>query len=176
MKFLGSIRDHSGMVPGASGHRKTFKNLQIFPWEGLGASGKNLKNSSENIVLNDFLDLFFQIFPCWRMYCPCGGTRGFFFSLNKRYAHDSQSRYCSRVITAHAEKPANLRHRRKVFFQFCFSIFSKSYRQNLMILKIAKENQQSFQNLASDLGLVGYTYEFFGKQVELLGIIFEKFS
>ena len=28
------------MVPGASEHRKTLKNLQIFPWEGLGASGK----------------------------------------------------------------------------------------------------------------------------------------
>ena len=76
MMFPKFIQDHSGMVPGASGHRKTFKNLQIFPWEGLGASGKNPKNSSENIVLNDFLDLFFQIFPCWRMYCPCGGTRG----------------------------------------------------------------------------------------------------
>ena len=79
MKFPKFIQDHSAMIPGAPEHRKTFKNLQIFPWEGLGASGKNLKKSSENIVLNDFLDVFFQIFPCWRMYCPCGGTRGPFF-------------------------------------------------------------------------------------------------
>ena len=76
MKSPKSIQDHSGMVPGAPGHQKTFKNLQIFPWEGLGASGKNLKKSSENIVLNDFLDVFFQIFPCWRMYCPCGSLSG----------------------------------------------------------------------------------------------------
>ena len=82
MNLPKSIQNHSGMVPGASGHCKTFKNLQIFSWESLGASGKNLKKSSENIVLNDFLDLFFQIFPCWRMYCPCGGTRGHFLHSN----------------------------------------------------------------------------------------------
>ena len=84
MKFLKFIQDHSGMVPGASGHRKTFKNLQIFPWESLGASGKNLKNSSENIVLNDFLDLFFKFFHAGACIVPAGGLE-VFFSLNKRF-------------------------------------------------------------------------------------------
>ena len=144
MKLPKFIQDHSGMVPGASGHRKTFKNLQIFPWEGLGASGKNLKNSSENIVLNDFLDVFFQIFPCWRMYCPCGGTRGLSFHWKHGSWHnfrsDSWNRY-DRVITAHAEKSPNLWHRRKFLFQFFFVIFWKFNRWNLMILKIVKENQ-----------------------------------
>ena len=60
-------------------HSKIFKSsLGKAP----GASGKNPKKSSENIVLNDFLDLFFQIFPCWRMYCPCGRPRGLFLSLH----------------------------------------------------------------------------------------------
>lgn len=42
-----------------------------------------------------------------------------------------------------------------------------------MIRKSSGCFELSFQNLASDLGLVGYTYEFFGKKVKLLGIIFQ---
>ena len=59
--------------------------------------------------------------------------------FKKWSSSDSWSRY-DRVITAHAEKSPNLRHRRKFLFQFCFVIFSKSNRWNLMILKIVKEN------------------------------------
>ena len=43
MKSPKSIQDHSGMVPGAPGYQKTFKNLWIFPWEAWGFRKKSEK-------------------------------------------------------------------------------------------------------------------------------------
>ena len=71
-----------GVSPKVQDIRKPSKIFKSCLGKAPGASGKNPKKSSENIVLNDFLDLFFQIFPCWRMYCPCGGTRGHFLHSN----------------------------------------------------------------------------------------------
>ena len=77
-----SSRIIPGSFPELQGIKKPSKIFKSSFGKAPGASGKNPKKSSENIVLNDFLDLFFQIFPCWRMYCPCGGPRGPSLSLN----------------------------------------------------------------------------------------------
>ena len=60
--------------------KKHEKSSQRWFWKRPERHWKIFKKSSENIVLNDFLDLFFQIFPCWRMWYPCGGTRGPLFN------------------------------------------------------------------------------------------------
>ena len=74
--FSNSSRIIPGSFPELQGIKKPSKIIKSSLGNAPGASGKNPKKSSENIVLNDFLDLFFQIFPCWRMYCPCGRPLG----------------------------------------------------------------------------------------------------
>ena len=171
MMFPKFIQDQSGMIPASPGHEKTSIGIR---WK-LPERWKISKYFPLNIF---FKQIFFMSVTSVFRKKKIRNDSGWFQEATKSsrtsktmdldgweparlgnqtiiflQTNDSWSRYCSRVITAHAEKSANLWHCRKVLFQFCFVIFSKSTRWISMILKIAKENQQSFQNLPSNLDL-----------------------
>ena len=81
MRFLKFIKDYPRKLPTATGHQKTFKNLEIF-LETPGASRQIPRKSSENIVLNDILDVFFKFSHAGACIVPAGGLEGLSFIGN----------------------------------------------------------------------------------------------
>ena len=73
MMFPKSIQDHSGMVQGPSKDQKTSKGWQNIDLE---ASGKFPENDRQTRSYEEFLDLIFSNFPCWRMCCLAAGLEG----------------------------------------------------------------------------------------------------
>ena len=73
MKFPKSIQDHSGSIPQGPGHQKTFKNLQILPWEGPWG----FRKKSEKIIRKHrFERLFGPIFSNFPMLAHVLSLRG----------------------------------------------------------------------------------------------------
>ena len=116
---------------------RTSKNLQKSSNLPLGRPWGFRKKSEKIIRKHRSERLFGPIFSNFPMLAHVVSLRGdsrafillktWILSCLHHLKSDSWSRY-DRVITAHAEKSPNLRRNWKVLFQFCFAIFSKSYR------------------------------------------------
>ena len=92
MKFPKFIKDHPRKLPRASGHQKTFKNLQIFPWE----RPWGFRNKSEKIIRKHrFERLFGPIFSNFPMLAHV-------LSLRKASRQETPCRASSHAWTIHA--------------------------------------------------------------------------
>ena len=99
MMFPKSIGNQSGMVPGPSGHQKT----SFWMGSKLLDTWKNSKNdklkkskiSWKTQAFDDFLDLIFSNFPCWRMCCLAAGLEGTIHMTLRADTAQSNNRACS---------------------------------------------------------------------------------
>ena len=98
MIFSQSIGNQSGMVPGPSGHQKTsfwMGSKLPDPWKN--SKNDKLKKSKiswKTQAFDDFLDLIFSNFPCWRMCCLAAGLEGTFTWLLEQILAQSNYRTC----------------------------------------------------------------------------------
>ena len=96
MMFPKSIGNQSGMVPRPSGHQKTsfwMGSKLLDPWKN--SKNDKLKKSKiswKTQAFDDFLDLIFSNFPCWRMCCLAAGLEKTFTWLLEQILAQSNYR------------------------------------------------------------------------------------